>query len=128
MKTCIHCGKEIKDKSDVCKWCYGDVSPAAMSAFAAQAAAGAPPRPETRTCPYCAEEIQYAAIACKHCGRDLPKVSGVASPPLQPSPKTRITSAASWGCLILVAVVFALAMFVALATPYCSPAPPRLPQ
>jgi Double zinc ribbon len=126
MKKCIHCGNEIKDKSDVCKWCNGDVSPAAMSAFAAQAASDAPPQPETKKCPYCAEEIQYAAIACKHCGRDLRKVIGAPAPQLQPSPKTQITSAASWGCLIIVVLVFVVAMCLALVTPYCSPAPPRL--
>jgi len=75
MKKCIHCEKEIKDKSDVCKWCNGDNFPATVQAFAertaADAAAAAAPHPDTKKCPYCAEAIKWEARVCRHCQRDL---------------------------------------------------------
>src|SRR5262249_50224545 len=79
-KICPHCGKDIKAKADVCKYCHADVSPEAMVAAAAAARPDTEPHPDTKTCRYCAEEIKWDATVCKHCGRDL-QVSRSFTPP-----------------------------------------------
>jgi TM2 domain-containing membrane protein YozV len=86
MRPCPHCGKEIKDKSDICKWCHGDVSPAAVAALSETRAAAQRPHPETKTCPFCAEEIKWEAKVCKHCQRDL-QTGTVGGILVQPTPQ-----------------------------------------
>jgi hypothetical protein len=85
LKTCPHCGKEIKAKADLCKFCHGDVSPTAMAAAADAARVRSDPHPDTKTCRFCAEEIKWDARVCKHCQRDLatglgPMAGGSAGP------------------------------------------------
>jgi len=86
LKTCPHCGKEIKAKADLCKYCRGDVSSGVMLAVAATARAEAEQHPETKTCPYCAEAIKWDAKVCKHCHRDL-ATGGIGTVALQPTPQ-----------------------------------------
>lgn len=41
-KNCPHCGKEVKAKADVCRYCHGDVTPEAIATAAATGSEASP--------------------------------------------------------------------------------------
>ncbi len=81
MKPCPCCGKEIKAKAKLCRFCQTDLSGAPATGSEA-----------TKVCPFCAETIKAQAIKCRFCKSDLPVVAGDGSP--RPSAHTQTSQPA----------------------------------
>ena len=65
MKTCPHCGGEVRVEAILCKHCKTSLIVEPLQT---------PPSsvPATKRCPFCAEEIRAEAVLCKHCKSPFP--------------------------------------------------------
>jgi TM2 domain-containing membrane protein YozV len=79
MRPCPHCSQEIKDRAELCKYCFQPVpmfdpdAPSDVQSPRGQAILPAPEQShaDTRKCPYCAEAIKWEARICRFCQRSL---------------------------------------------------------
>jgi hypothetical protein len=113
MRPCPECGKDIKDRAEICKWCLSPVL------AVGQEPAAQTTEPTTIRCPFCSEPILSSARKCKHCQEWLHQGTGGASgkTPHPAHAGTRRSTAGWWLLAIgVVIVVVALGMDTSVAT------------